>query len=212
MPENQYTLSDKDVKLIRDLVQKSLNTLSYQKIQNSQQDEDFSSPVLFRVKVPTAGILPATDGTTPGDITLSKTECELFTFQMDTSEGDFMNKAVVHGSSIPSKVWVYNASLRGVYASSSTFPLFVEVIRHSSGLLLVHNSPTSYLCKSTSTIASRAFGDNYKIYVGDPGSEVDSGYAIVPLAYNRGPSISTGKFCYLNWVNSHWEITPAECS
>lgn len=71
---------------------------------------------------------------------------------------------------------------------------------------------TKLLVKLTADVANNAAttASGYTIMVSSTqGSESDGGWTTVPTAYNRtGTTIKNNTYCWSNWVNNGWDLTP----
>jgi hypothetical protein len=65
------------------------------------------------------------------------------------------------------------------------------------------------LIGKTNGAISKGTSGTVKVYIGTPGSEVDSGLTVA--AYNRFGDVADGKWVECGWNGFGWYLTAAEC-
>jgi len=73
----------------------------------------------------------------------------------------------------------------------------------------VVQQPLQFICKTTGSVSAGTHTTSYHIHTGTQGAETNGGSA-VPYAWPRA-AIASGKWSYLLWVGSGFDLTPAEC-
>ncbi len=100
----------------------------------------------------------------------------------------------------------------GQFTVAYGFPGFIclGVVDAPNKIMRVMPYLTRMIVKMTADVTANSSTTAYKIMVGTPGSESDSGFTTVLSAYTR-TALSDTKFAFLTFINGNWYLEPAEC-